>query len=46
MTLCRKTDGVRDAHTLRAARPSTVTIMRNQGLPNHTVATWHGMTTL
>lgn len=40
--LCRTTKGVRDGHTLRAARHSTVTFMRNAGVPDHIVAAWHG----
>lgn len=40
--LCAATDGVRDSHTLHAARHSTVTFMRNAGVPDHIVAAWHG----
>lgn len=40
--LCRRTEGVRDDHTLHAARHSTVTFMRNAGVPDHIVAAWHG----
>lgn len=40
--LCRSTEGVRDDHTLHAARHSTVTFMRNAGVPDHVVASWHG----
>lgn len=40
--LCRTTSGVRDGHTLHAARHSTVTFMRNAGVPDHIVAAWHG----
>lgn len=40
--LCGKTTGVRDDHTLHAARHSTVTFMRNAGVPDHIVAAWHG----
>lgn len=40
--LCRATEGVRDDHTLHAARHSTVTFMRNAGIPDHIVASWHG----
>lgn len=40
--LCIATDGVRDGHTLHAARHSTVTFMRNAGVPDHIVAAWHG----
>ena len=36
------TEGVRDDHTLHAARHSTVTFMRNAGVPDHIVAAWHG----
>lgn len=39
---CRRTEGVRDDHTLHAARHSTVTFMRNAGVPDHIVAAWHG----
>lgn len=39
---CKATDGVRDTHTLHAARHSTVTFMRNAGVPDHIVAAWHG----
>ena len=37
-----RTEGVRDDHTLHAARHSTVTFMRNAGVPDHIVAAWHG----
>ncbi len=40
--LCKATDGVRSDHTLHAARHSTVTFMRNAGVPDHIVAAWHG----
>jgi site-specific recombinase XerD len=40
--LCVATEGVRDNHTLHAARHSTVTFMRNAGVPDHIVAAWHG----
>ena len=40
--LCKGTEGVRDDHTLHAARHSTVTFMRNAGVPDHIVAAWHG----
>lgn len=40
--LCQATEGVRDDHTLHAARHSTVTFMRNAGVPDHIVASWHG----
>jgi len=40
--LCKATEGVRDDHTLHAARHSTVTFMRNAGVPDHVVAAWHG----
>ena len=40
--LCKSTAGVRDDHTLHAARHSTVTFMRNAGVPDHIVAAWHG----
>jgi integrase len=40
--LCVGTEGVRDDHTLHAARHSTVTFMRNAGVPDHIVAAWHG----
>lgn len=40
--MCAATAGVRDAHTLHAARHSTVTFMRNAGVPDHIVAAWHG----
>ena len=40
--LCKATPGVRDDHTLHAARHSTVTFMRNAGVPDHIVAAWHG----
>lgn len=40
--LCAATEGVRDTHTLHAARHSTVTFMRNAGVPDHIVAAWHG----
>jgi integrase len=40
--LCLATKGVRDDHTLHAARHSTVTFMRNAGVPDHIVAAWHG----
>lgn len=40
--LCVATEGVRDEHTLHAARHSTVTLMRNAGVPDHIVAAWHG----
>jgi integrase len=40
--LCVGTEGVRDNHTLHAARHSTVTFMRNAGVPDHIVAAWHG----
>ena len=40
--LCKATEGVRDDHTLHAARHSTVTFMRNAGVPDHIVAAWHG----
>lgn len=40
--LCTATEGVRDDHTLHAARHSTVTFMRNAGVPDHIVAAWHG----
>lgn len=40
--LCKSTEGVRDDHTLHAARHSTVTFMRNAGVPDHIVAAWHG----
>lgn len=40
--LCKGTPGVRDDHTLHAARHSTVTFMRNAGIPDHIVAAWHG----
>lgn len=40
--LCETTEGVRDTHTLHAARHSTVTFMRNAGVPDHIVAAWHG----
>ena len=40
--LCQATDGVRDDHTLHAARHSTVTFMRNAGVADHVVADWHG----
>jgi integrase len=40
--LCKDTRGVRDDHTLHAARHSTVTFMRNAGVPDHIVAAWHG----
>jgi site-specific recombinase XerD len=40
--LCLATEGVRDDHTLHAARHSTVTFMRNAGVPDHIVAAWHG----
>ena len=40
--LCIGTEGVRDDHTLHAARHSTVTFMRNAGVPDHIVAAWHG----
>lgn len=39
---CKATPGVRDTHTLHAARHSTVTFMRNAGVPDHIVAAWHG----
>ena len=39
---CVATEGVRDDHTLHAARHSTVTFMRNAGVPDHIVAAWHG----
>jgi integrase len=38
----RRPRGVRDDHTLHAARHSTVTFMRNAGVPDHIVAAWHG----
>ena len=41
-TLCRNTEGVGDGHVLHAARHSTVTFMRNAGVPDHVVAAWHG----
>ena len=41
-TLCEDTQGVREHHTLHAARHSTVTFMRNAGVPDHIVAAWHG----
>lgn len=40
--LCVRTAGVRNDHTLHAARHSTVTFMRNAGVPDHIVAAWHG----
>jgi site-specific recombinase XerD len=40
--LCVRTEGVRENHTLHAARHSTVTFMRNAGVPDHIVAAWHG----
>ena len=40
--LCIATEGVRNEHTLHAARHSTVTLMRNAGVPDHIVAAWHG----
>lgn len=40
--LCGRTEGVRSDHTLHAARHSTVTFMRNAGVPDHIVAAWHG----
>lgn len=40
--LCIATEGVRNNHTLHAARHSTVTFMRNAGVPDHIVAAWHG----
>ena len=40
--LCKATKGVRDDHTLHAARHSTVTFMRNAGVPDHIVAACHG----
>ncbi len=40
--LCRSTEGVRNDHTLHAARHSTVTFMRNAAVPDHIVAAWHG----
>ncbi len=40
--LCEATDGVRDDHTLHAARHSTVTFMRSAGVPDHIVAAWQG----
>ena len=40
--LCKATKGVRSDHTLHAARHSTVTFMRNAGVPDHIVAAWHG----
>lgn len=40
--LCAATEDVRDEHTLHAARHSTVTLMRNQGVPDHIVAKFHG----
>jgi integrase len=40
--LCVATPGVRDDHTLHAARHSTVTFMRNAGVADHIVAAWHG----
>jgi len=40
--MCKATEGVRDDHTLHAARHSTVTFMRNAGVPDHIVAAWHG----
>lgn len=40
--LCVATADVRDEHTLHAARHSTVTFMRNQGVPDHIVAKFHG----
>lgn len=40
--LCVATEGVRNEHTLHAARHSTVTLMRNAGVPDHIVAAWHG----
>jgi site-specific recombinase XerD len=40
--LCKKTEGVADTHVLHAARHSTVTFMRNAGVPDHVVAAWHG----
>ena len=40
----RTTSGVRDGHTPHAARHSTVTFMRNAGVPDHIVAAWHATT--
>lgn len=39
--LCEATDGVRD-HVLHAARHTSVTLMRNAGVPDHVVAKHHG----
>lgn len=41
-TLCKNTEGVASHHVLHAARHSTVTFMRNAGVPDQIIAAWHG----